>query len=190
MSQNGITGDERAWLIRTARPRLTLTIVITFLFGIFGAIPAWLHGNRARELGGSAGRYWAAFAITMVVNVILYVGLLIALLALLSSTLETTAAPVPGVNSHSGNDSVPENSTTGDPTATQDAGSQVPDVGACFMVPEWFNDQTFADTDQVDCATPHNLEVVSTGEGKWEACADWEAPVSYTHLTLPTIYSV
>jgi len=56
-------------------PALTLTIVISFFFGLFGFIPAMIHAKRARSLGASGGKYWAAWLITWVLTLIIVAAL-------------------------------------------------------------------------------------------------------------------
>jgi uncharacterized membrane protein YhaH (DUF805 family) len=56
-------------------PALTLTVVISFFFGVFGFIPALIHAKRARSLGASGGRYWAAWLITWVLTLIIVAAL-------------------------------------------------------------------------------------------------------------------
>jgi len=51
-----------------ARDGITPVIVITALFGIFGAIPAWRRAKRAQAAGMPGGRYWLTFAATFVVS--------------------------------------------------------------------------------------------------------------------------
>ena len=47
-------------------PTIALTLVITLLFGIFGAIPAAIHSNRARQMRAPTRKYWLAFWIPIV----------------------------------------------------------------------------------------------------------------------------
>jgi len=57
-------------------PSRATTVVITFFFGVFGAIPAYLHGQEAERRGGSSSRYWTAFAITLAISLLCWIGLL------------------------------------------------------------------------------------------------------------------
>lgn len=58
-------------------PSRTLTIVITFFFGLFGLIPAYLHGKEAERLGGSSNRYWTAFGVTFAVSMLVWIALVL-----------------------------------------------------------------------------------------------------------------
>jgi len=42
-------------------PTIALTIVITLLFGFFGAIPAASGSSKAKALGQDSRKYWTAF---------------------------------------------------------------------------------------------------------------------------------
>ncbi|NNG18856.1 hypothetical protein HJ590_04580 [Naumannella sp. ID2617S] len=55
------------------------TVVVTLFLGLCGMIPAALAGARAQELGHGAGRYWKAFGIAFVAQ-LLVLGLLVAAL--------------------------------------------------------------------------------------------------------------
>jgi hypothetical protein len=61
-------------------PSLATTVIVTFLFGFVGAVPAALHTEAVRRLGTSTPRYWQAFGFTMVVTVITDAVLLLAIL--------------------------------------------------------------------------------------------------------------
>lgn len=66
-------------------PSRTLTVVITLLFGLFGAIPASVHSRRARRLSAPTNRYWAAFGVTLVAGLVIEVGAVVAVVALVAS---------------------------------------------------------------------------------------------------------
>ena len=51
-------------------PTVTATLVITLFFGVFGAIPASIHADRARRQGASTAKYWQCFAAVMVINLL------------------------------------------------------------------------------------------------------------------------
>src|SRR4029077_8465451 len=51
-------------------PTVTATLLITLFFGVFGAIPASIHADRARQQGASAAKYWVCFAAVMVINLL------------------------------------------------------------------------------------------------------------------------
>jgi hypothetical protein len=74
-------------------PALTLTVVITLLFGVFGLIPAALHANAAQRMGYPGGRYWKAFgwcfAASVVISIILSVVVYLAVYAALMSSSTT-----------------------------------------------------------------------------------------------------
>lgn len=70
-------------------PSRTATIVVTALFGIFGAIPAAIHGGQAERMGGSSKPYWMAFGITLVVSVLLYVLLFASLLGAMAAAVSS-----------------------------------------------------------------------------------------------------
>lgn len=70
----------------TSLPSRTATIVVTALFGLFGAIPAAIHGSRAERNGGSSKPYWVAFGVTLLVSVLVYVVLFAVLLASVASS--------------------------------------------------------------------------------------------------------
>jgi len=53
-------------------PGVAIVVAITVLFGIFGIIPAAMRSDRARREGYSTGRYWTAFAVTLVIMIGLY----------------------------------------------------------------------------------------------------------------------
>jgi hypothetical protein len=74
-------------------PSVALTVVITFLFGFFGLIPAAVHANRAKAAGESGGRYWKAFWLTMLANVVIAIGVIIALVLALRSAVDGAADP-------------------------------------------------------------------------------------------------
>lgn len=52
---------------RPGQPGLATTIVVTFFFGLFGAIAAAVHSDRATQVGLSGARYWKAFALTFAI---------------------------------------------------------------------------------------------------------------------------
>ncbi|MEI4273034.1 hypothetical protein TEK04_15000 [Klenkia sp. LSe6-5] len=72
-------------------PSRTMTIVITALFGVFGAIPAAMHGSRAERLGGSSKPYWMAFGVTMVVSIVLYVILFAGVIAAMAAAISSAS---------------------------------------------------------------------------------------------------
>ena len=51
-------------------PAITATLLVTLFFGVFGAIPASIHADRARQQGASAAKYWVCFAAVMVINLL------------------------------------------------------------------------------------------------------------------------
>ena len=51
-------------------PAVTATLLVTLFFGVFGAIPASIHADRARRQGASTAKYWQCFAAVMVVNLL------------------------------------------------------------------------------------------------------------------------
>lgn len=70
-------------------PTLTLIIVITLLFGVFGVIPASLHASTAQRMGYPSGRYWKAFgwcfAASMAISIIVTVAVYLAVYAAVMS---------------------------------------------------------------------------------------------------------
>jgi hypothetical protein len=42
-------------------PGTASTVIITLLFGVFDAIPACVHSERARQANATSRRYWEAF---------------------------------------------------------------------------------------------------------------------------------
>lgn len=55
-----------------ALPSRTPTVLITLFFGLFGIIPAAVATAQARAEGVQTGRYWAAFAWTLVLSFVLW----------------------------------------------------------------------------------------------------------------------
>lgn len=51
-------------------PSIALTVVITLLFGVFGAIPAATGSSKARALGQDGSKYWIAFALLMLLYLV------------------------------------------------------------------------------------------------------------------------
>ena len=81
-------------LARPAVPSRATTVVITVLFGLFGLIPATIHGRRAERLGVSSSRYWVAFGVSFAVSAAVYVGLIVAVFAILvNSGVSAAEAP-------------------------------------------------------------------------------------------------
>lgn len=72
-------------------PGIALTVVITFLFGLWGLIPAAMGANRATELRRPSGRYWSAFGLTMLFNVLLVVGAVMAFILFTGGSLAALA---------------------------------------------------------------------------------------------------
>ena len=67
-------------------PAVTTTVVITILFGVFGAIPASMHTNRALTAGVRTSKYWKAFGITMAASIAAFVLFIVILVAAASSS--------------------------------------------------------------------------------------------------------
>lgn len=82
-------------------PKLTATIVVTALFGLFGLIPAAIHASRAQSAGRSGRRYWQAFGITLVVSAVVWtlVGV-VAVVGLRSGPDDTGKAPAAAPRGH------------------------------------------------------------------------------------------
>ncbi|MGX6606452.1 hypothetical protein ACWKSP_30640 [Micromonosporaceae bacterium Da 78-11] len=59
-------------------PGVAPVVVITFFFGIFGAIPAALRARRARALDAPDRVYWVAFAATLAASWVLGIGAFVA----------------------------------------------------------------------------------------------------------------
>jgi hypothetical protein len=72
-------------------PTVWPTVVVTFLFGIFGLIPASMHTSRAREAGRPTNTYWVAFGWTMVATILLW----ILFVVLIASSVHTTTSYYP-----------------------------------------------------------------------------------------------
>src|SRR3954466_12705045 len=87
---------QQQYVAPPALPSRVPTVLITVFFGVFGAIPAYLHGKRAEELGGSSNRYWAAFGITLAASLLAWVAILVGLAAVLftASTSVDQGLPV------------------------------------------------------------------------------------------------
>ncbi|MGX5653457.1 hypothetical protein ACWKWC_01630 [Geodermatophilus nigrescens] len=105
-------------------------MVITVFFGLFGLIPAYLHGRRAERLGLSSSRYWKAFAISFVAAAAVYVAAILAVFALVLNSVdeEVQAAVDAEVGLPSAVDPAPanENPESGtNPTESGNAGSEV-----------------------------------------------------------------
>jgi hypothetical protein len=94
-------------------PSLAATVVVTFLFGVFGIIPALLHTEAVRRLGARTTRYWQAFGITLATSIVAYIVLIVVLLQLATTAADNLAddpgfepglgggathAPVGGIN--------------------------------------------------------------------------------------------
>lgn len=71
-----------------ALPSVALTVVITFLFGLFGLIPASVHASRAKAAGESGSRYWKAFWLTMLASTLIAIGVVIAVVLALRSAVD------------------------------------------------------------------------------------------------------
>lgn len=69
---------------RPGQPGLATTIVVTLFFGLFGAIAAAVHSDRAHQVGLSGARYWKAFALTFAIA---YIVIPLAMAALFWGTL-------------------------------------------------------------------------------------------------------
>jgi cyclophilin family peptidyl-prolyl cis-trans isomerase len=115
-------------------PGISLTIVITVLFGLFGLIPAALAASQARRTGHPENRYWIAFGVSLAGSVALYVVVVLAGLALLVSTVGPSAsvgdaAPTTFAAPSTDVPQVPNGSSTSTPTAD---GSD----GACDFKPD------------------------------------------------------
>ncbi|MGB0102323.1 MAG: hypothetical protein WBP61_18735 [Nocardioides sp.] len=71
-------------------PAITATVVVTALAGLFGLIPAVLHSNRANQVGESGAKYWTAFAVTLVIGFLFWVGAYIGLTLLFLHGISTS----------------------------------------------------------------------------------------------------
>ncbi len=80
---------------RPAVPSRATTVVVTVLFGLFGLIPAAIHGSRAEQLGGSRRPYWVAFGLGMVVSVVAYAAVVVGASALLFSASTSSSGDAP-----------------------------------------------------------------------------------------------
>lgn len=102
-------------------PGLALTIVITFLFGLFGLIPAAIAASRARRARYPEGRYWVAFGATMVASIVAYALVVVAALSALTA--------VTGQGTPAAGGGAPA------PTATASSAAPVPgDMGSVIVV--------------------------------------------------------
>lgn len=61
------------------------TVLVTILFGVFGAVAASVQTSNARKRGLDTTMYWRAFGITMAVSILAWVLLVIALFAWIAS---------------------------------------------------------------------------------------------------------
>lgn len=52
-------------------PSLVPTVLITLFFGIFGLIPAAMGASKAQAAGMDGSRYWKAFGLVLVIEVII-----------------------------------------------------------------------------------------------------------------------
>ena len=52
-------------------PRVLTTLWITIFFGIFGFIPAIIHGAQARQMGKPASPYWLTYVCTLLAIIVL-----------------------------------------------------------------------------------------------------------------------
>lgn len=68
-------------------PGLTLTVVISALFGPFGAIPAAVHASAAAAAGQPRGRYWVAFFVSWGISTVVVVSATVLFYVLLLSAL-------------------------------------------------------------------------------------------------------
>ena len=80
----------------SALPGIALTIVVTALVGVFGAIVAALHAGRAQSIGQSGARYWKAFLFTLLAQLVVF-GVVMAITygSLLPTKTTTTSVAVP-----------------------------------------------------------------------------------------------
>lgn len=101
---------------RPALPSRATTVVVTVLFGLFGLIPAAIHGSRAEQLGGSRRPYWVAFGLGMVVSIVVFAVVVVGGLALLRSSAGTAAPSAPAA---------PQSTELG-------TWADAPAVGSCF----------------------------------------------------------
>lgn len=77
-----------------AAPGIGIIIVITALFGLFGAIPAAKRAGRAQALGLPVGRYWIAFGATLAVSWIAGIVLAFMMLSAAAAAVGETPAAV------------------------------------------------------------------------------------------------
>jgi hypothetical protein len=73
-------------------PSRVATVLITLFFGLFGLIPAYLHGKQAERQGVSPGRYYVAFAITLVASIVAYAVLVGTLVLTVFATASSTSS--------------------------------------------------------------------------------------------------
>lgn len=79
-------------------PSRTTTVVITFFFGLFGLIPAYLHGKTAERHGVSPGRYYTAFAITLAVSVFVWIAVVLILVFTVFAAVERSSSGTAGTD--------------------------------------------------------------------------------------------
>ncbi|EPH05576.1 hypothetical protein HMPREF1531_01005 [Propionibacterium sp. oral taxon 192 str. F0372] len=77
-------------------PSPVITGIVTFLFGIFGVIPAFISHDRAQQAGASSKRYWFTFGIFFVVNTL--VAALLVVPAVSKALKGSNGASNPGVS--------------------------------------------------------------------------------------------
>jgi hypothetical protein len=78
----------------TGTPSIATTIVITLLFGLFGAIPAAIHTARARQQGNARPPYWRAFGFTFLGSIVIDALLIIGLVAAIGATANQPSTSV------------------------------------------------------------------------------------------------
>jgi hypothetical protein len=72
-------------------PGIGTVIVITALFGLFGAIPAAKRAGKAQALGLPSGKYWMAFGATLVLSWVAGIFLLIMMISAAAAAVDETS---------------------------------------------------------------------------------------------------
>ncbi|MCT2996727.1 hypothetical protein EFN10_11510, partial [Propionibacterium freudenreichii] len=106
-------------------PSVAPTIVISLLFGVFGAIPAAIAAAHARQPGRHKSFYWWSFALSWLVHLV--VGVLIAVL-LFGASPAKVAAGLSGSSSPSASSASPSGAASASSAAASVSGQSAASV--------------------------------------------------------------
>lgn len=102
-------------------PAVWPTVLVTALLGLLGLVPAAISASAAQGRGRPTGPYWKAFALTLVIAVVVWSGIGAAGFLLLRNQVDLLATPAPASTQP-----VAETGRTPDATATIDTPTNSP----------------------------------------------------------------